>query len=161
LEQLKMLAPALNRSLPPPGQLRLYTAPQRDVTRKPAIPDSSFESLVTVESGVLPYYIHYFPEGTHFEVRDAMFKKRPFAYSIFRFASVRVVFAGAIPREFIGRPAIIIGTIEGGEARSSKNIPTLLGGAIIPTKNGKVVLDSAHFLIAGEPAPASSKSEKK
>jgi hypothetical protein len=148
LQRLKKLSPSLDRSLPSPDMVHLYVARPPSQSAKPPVVDPGLEPIVAVESGTLPYFIHYFPKGTHVEGRSSLFKKRPFEYSVFRFSSLDVIFAGRIAREFSGRRAIVVGRIKPPE-RPLLFIPyTLECDAIIPMKSEKIEdLDYAHVML--------------
>ena len=155
LQRLKKLSPSLDRSLPSPNAAHLYVAPPQFLTAKPTVADSGLEPTVAIESGALPYFIHYFPKGTEFEDRGPLFKKRPFDYSMFRFSGLDVIFAGQIARELSGTPAVLVGRIKPPEQASYYRLSTLECEAIIPLRNGNVRgLDYAHAIFPQATPPA-------
>lgn len=157
LQTLKTLSPSLNQRLASPEAVRLYVASPRSQPADAPVQDPTLESIVAIESGTVPYFIHHFPEGTDFAARAPIFKKRPYEYSMFRFAGVDVIFAGQIARELCGSSAIVVGKIvEMPKKSSSYNFPTLECAAIIPLKDGKIEnLDYLHVIF---PKPLADKS---
>jgi hypothetical protein len=148
LQTLKTLSPSLEKSIPPFDEARLYVASRLSVTGGTTAKDLGPGPVTAVEPGIFPYFIHYFPKGTDFEIRGPIFRKRPFAYSMFRFANVDVIFRGRIPRELSGTPAIVVGKIELPKKKSSYDFPTLQCDAIIPLKRDNVEdLDYAHVML--------------
>ncbi len=149
LQRVKKLSPSLDRSLPSPDRVHLYVARPQSQSANPPLVDPALEVVVAVESGALPYFIHYFPKGTHVEGRSPLFKQRSYDYSMFRFSGLDVIFPGRIPRELCGRPAVLVGRVKP-PARPLVFIRyTLECDAIIPMKVEKAaVLDYAHVLPA-------------
>jgi hypothetical protein len=95
----------------PPLTAPVATTEQaRDIT---AGSSSAIKSQVVVQCEPLSRLVYFFPRGTEFGKRDALFMKRPFDCSIFGAVRYTVVFPGRIPRSLSGRTVVLVGWIEG------------------------------------------------
>jgi Dolichyl-phosphate-mannose-protein mannosyltransferase len=149
LLKLKLLSSVLDERLPSPSAVQFFVPPARLVEGKRVKAESNAKPLLGVQTGIVPYFIHYFPEGTDFASRSHVFKRRPFAYSMFRLGRVDIIFPGRIPRQMSGHAVIVIGKVDPRRMSSVYPFAELQGEAIVPLVGGESKKpDFAHLIIS-------------
>ena len=149
LLKLKTLSAALDQNLPSPSAVQFFVPPRRFLKSKRPEGELNPLPLFGVQTGVVPYFIHYFPEGTDFATRNHVFKPRPFAYSMFRLGRVDVIFPGRIARELSGHPVIVIGKVDARRMSSAYPFAELQAEAIVPLVGDKANRpDFAHTMLS-------------
>lgn len=162
VRRLRAISPVMRKSLPDPNDKALtFVEPQpgniQDAIAKKrpvaTLVEQNFErrkEVVLRYERLIPI-AYYFPKGTDFAVRDRIFAKRPFSASVLRTARSMTVFPGKIPPALLGRPAILVGWIEGPHPSGSWLGQVMQCAAIVPvTPTGK--LDYRHAVIASPQA---------
>lgn len=148
LAKLRTLSPSLDEELPSPAAVRFYVPPSGFANPKRVRSNPEADALIGVETAIMPYFVHYFPEGTDFKERVHVFKPRPFAYSMFRLGRASVIFPGRISRELSGQPVIAIGKMDLSKVSSSYPFAEMQCEAIIPlTSDKKKQPDYEHILL--------------
>lgn len=101
-----------------------------------------------VWSESLSPFLYYFPAKSEFELRDRLFRRRPFDCSIIRSSRGMVVFPGRIPRSFRDCPVVFVGWIEGEHPNGARFGQVAQCIAVIPVleKSGKLDYENARIV---------------
>jgi hypothetical protein len=102
-----------------------------------------------ISDAVVPYYVYDFPKGTEFDIRDPLFRKRPYLVSIFRTSRFDVIFPGRIPEAFVGKRVVIVGSVDSTRVVGRNQRIAMNCIAIVPyVTNTQPILSWDHSLIA-------------
>ena len=135
---------------PPPGVLSAEAREQvmarlRGNTSSPR--DLNEGDGLVLSREPLSYFTIYFPRGTEFKARDAMFHRRPFACTIFQTSHGTAVFPGEIPTAFHGRLVTLVERVEGTHPAGARRGKVTQCVAIIPLLSSSGELDYENAVI--------------
>jgi hypothetical protein len=164
IAQLRNRVPTLRTSLPDPETPSLKfikknearaasaAASNRDKPGPTAAPhpvaDFSRRTQIAVWCETLSPFLYHFPVGTEFELRDRLFRKRPFDCFILRTSFGWAVFPGKIPQSLRDRQVVFVGWIEGEHPNGARFGRVTQCIAIIPVLEGNRGLDYEHAATA-------------
>jgi len=126
-------AVAAQTGLSPAEKSDVLTKVRQKAQRKAKVAFLDNARSWVISDSIVPYYVYDFPKDTEFDLRDPLFRKRPYSTSIFRTTRLDVIFPGKIPQSLMGKRAVIVGSIDSTRTvgRNQPNI-TMDCMAIVP-----------------------------
>jgi hypothetical protein len=96
----------------------------------------------------LSSFLYFFPAQTEFEMRNRLFKRRPYRWTTFLTAHGTVVFPGKIPRDLADQQVVFVGWIEGIHPNGIRYGEVMQCVAIIPVLSENSSLDYKNAIVA-------------